>query len=301
MRKTKLRVKEEEKNFGDDRWSEHGLGHLLNPTDPESEDREWIAQVWNGIVRRALGFDTEPLGFEDRPAVGRITVSSPAIMRSLERLNRNKKYGNQIKPFNFLISCHVKALGHPLGVDPGRFHLIAPYDKNPKNWLKKSWIDEYTGKEYGIRTWGHHGDRNTARVKKYGEVLEEYEFHPESKCADADGNPCDKQTIGLLQRRHVRIDQLKFIGKESNSLENVESGLEHSEKNVYTEYVDPNRDEWSTKILPALKKIPLKMLVKACGGKPKRRALIDLRAGRSRPHRKNLDVLVAVVKKLRLV
>lgn len=31
------------KNNKEDRWSEHGLGHLLNPTDPESEDRDWIA------------------------------------------------------------------------------------------------------------------------------------------------------------------------------------------------------------------------------------------------------------------
>jgi hypothetical protein len=28
------------KNNNEDRWSEHGLGHLLNPTDPDIEDRE---------------------------------------------------------------------------------------------------------------------------------------------------------------------------------------------------------------------------------------------------------------------
>ncbi len=296
--KEKPKVGEREKYFGDDRWSEHGLGHLLNPTDPENEDREWIAQAWDNTVRRALGFSTKPLGFENRPAVGRITVSSPAIMRSLEKLNKNKKYADQIKPFNFLISCHVKAFGHPVGTNPERFHLIAPYDKNPKNWLKKEWMDEYSGNEYWIRTWGHHGDRNTARVKTYGEVLEEYEFHPESKCANAVGEPCDKQTIGLLQRRHVRIEQLKFIGKESNSLENVESGLEHDARNVYTEYVDPRRDEWTTRILPALKTVPLKLLVKKCRGRLSRRALIDLRAGKSRPHRKNQELLVAILKNM---
>ncbi len=32
-----------EPNNDEDRWSEHGLGHLLNPSDPENEDREWIA------------------------------------------------------------------------------------------------------------------------------------------------------------------------------------------------------------------------------------------------------------------
>jgi len=36
-------------NGNENRWSEHGLGHLLNPTDPDSDDREWIAQVWQGI------------------------------------------------------------------------------------------------------------------------------------------------------------------------------------------------------------------------------------------------------------
>jgi hypothetical protein len=90
-------------------------------------------------------------------------------------------------------------------------------------------------------------------VKTYGEVLREYEIHPESKCADASGKPCSKQTVGVLQRRHIRIDQIKYIGKESNNLEEVEAGLHHSAENVYTEYPDPRRDEWQRKILPALK------------------------------------------------
>ena len=41
---------EKGKNAEKNRWSEHGLGHLLNPTDPASEDREWIAQVWLQIL-----------------------------------------------------------------------------------------------------------------------------------------------------------------------------------------------------------------------------------------------------------
>ena len=61
-------------NNAEDRWSEHGLGHLLNPTDPESDDREWIAQAWLNIVRRALGLPATPLGIESSPAVGQITV-----------------------------------------------------------------------------------------------------------------------------------------------------------------------------------------------------------------------------------
>jgi hypothetical protein len=37
------------------KWSEHGLGHLCNPTDLQSDDRAWIPKVWLNIIRRALG------------------------------------------------------------------------------------------------------------------------------------------------------------------------------------------------------------------------------------------------------
>jgi len=177
-------------NNEEDRWSEHGLGHFLNPTDPEDEDREWIAQAWLGMIRKALGLRTERPHFENLPAVGRVTISSPAVMRPLASMNTGKKYCDQLKPFNFLLSCHVKQLGHPVGADPARFHLITPYNLNSKEWLKTEWIDQYSGKHYRITTEGHHGTRQTARVKTYAEVLQEYEFHPESKCADANGKPC---------------------------------------------------------------------------------------------------------------
>lgn len=281
-------------NNGKDRWSDHGLGHLLNPSDPESDNRKWTEQAWLRIVRRASGLPTHGLPFENTPAIGRLSISSPFVLKPLEGLNAGRKYVDQIKPFNFLQSCHVNALGHPTGADPERFHLVAPYESNPAKWLKGNWIDQYSGKHFRITTTGHFGTRNSARVKTYGDILREYEFHPEAKCADANGNPCDKQTVGLLHRRHVRIGQIKYIGKESNSLEDVEAGTVHSEKVVYTEYVDTRRDEWKTKIIPILKQIKLTTLVNQSG--MSRRALMDVRAGRSRPHRKNQEKLRSILK-----
>ena len=268
-------------NNDTDRWSEHGLGHLLNPTDPESEDRQWVGQAWLKMIRKALNLPTQDLEFENRPAVGRVTVSSPAVIRPLADLNDGKPYSEQIKPFNFLLTCHVRAFGHPTGVDPEHFHLIAPYNNKWTEWLKMRWIDQYTGNTYRITTDGNDGTRKTAFVKTYGDVLSEYEFHPEAKCADAAGNACGKQTAGLLRRRKVCIDLLRYIGKESNSLEAVEAGLIHSEAGTYTEYVDQSRDEWSTIILPVLKAMPLAELIEKSG--LSRRALIDIRARRSRP------------------
>ena len=112
---------------------------------------------------------------------------------------------------------------------------------------------------------------------------------------------CDRQTIGLLQRRHIKIDQIKCTGKESNSLENVDEGMIHSEQNVYTEYADPKRTEWITKIQPALKKPKLEVLVEACGKRLCRREIIELRAGRKKPHRKTRELLQSILKGLGLL
>lgn len=215
-------------------------------------------------------------------------------MRPLAKLNEGKTYVDQIKPFNFLVTCHVKPFGHPTGVNPERFHLIAPYEADSRQWLTNSWIDQYSGKDYKITTIGHHGNRHTARVKTYGDVLREYAIHPESKCADADGRPCGKETLGLLQRRHVRIDEIKYVGKESNSLEEVEVDLIHSPENVYTIYTDPRRDEWQTKILPLLRKLPPAVLVKMTGLSPT--TIKDALARRSRPYPQNRKRLAAFVR-----
>jgi hypothetical protein len=213
-------------------------------------------------------------------------------MRPLVAANEGKGYRDKIKPYNFLITSHVKPFGHPTGADPEHFHLIAPYEGDSRLWLKNKWIDQYSGAEYFITTVANHGSRGAARVKTYDEVAREYEYHPESKCADADGNACEKPTTGLLQRRHVHIDLIRYIGKESNRLEDVDAGLVHSEHGVYTEYTDPRRDEWTVKILPALRPIPVPELLEKSG--MSRSALFEVLAGRSRPHRKNRERLAGI-------
>jgi hypothetical protein len=281
------------------RYSEHGLGHLLNPINLQDENRDWIGQAWLNMIRKADGLSVSRLEFEHLPAVGRISVSSPAVLRPLSNLNGEKGYADQIKPFNFLLSCHVKQLGHPIGTDPERFHLIAPYESDSCKWTIIKWVDQYTGAPYSVTATEHHGDRHTARVKTYRDVLIEYEFHAETKNADRDGNASGRQTMGLLQRRHVQIEQIKYIGKESNSIEDVESGLAHSEADVYTHYPDPRRDEWETQIRPALRKTPLSVLAEETG--LSRRTLIYARTGKRKPHRKHRELLVSVLRKLNLI
>lgn len=285
-------------NNHEDRWSEHGLGHLVNPTNPDSDDRQWIAQVWLNIARGALGLPRRPLRFKALPAVGRLAITSPALLRPFADLNNRKSYRQSVKPFNFLSTCHVRAFGHPTGASPERFQLVAPYEPDPRRWLVMPWIDRYSAETYRIRTCGHHGARRAARVQTYGDVIEAYEHHPEAKCADADGQPCDRQTIGLLYRRHVRVESVAFIGKESNSLEEVQAGLIHDEQNVYTDYTDPRRSHWNSVVVPALRKLPLKVWERHSG--KSRRILVDARLGRRRPHLGNRRLLETVARRLGL-
>jgi hypothetical protein len=157
------------------------------------------------------------------------------------------------------------------------------------------WIEQDSGARYRITTEGEHGNRRLVRLKSYGELLQEYEFHPESKCADSNGLPCSKQTIGLLQRRHVRMRGITPIGKESNRLEEVQAGLIHSADGVYTEYIDPRREEWQR----AAKVLSLKQWEKESGRA--RRIVIDARRGRRRPHAKHRALLVRIARQIGLI
>ena len=280
-------------NSDDNHWSEHGLGHLLNPIDLERDDREWIAQIWESIIRECIGHSRKAIPFAKVPAIGRLPVTSPAMLQPLAALNSGKKYADQIKPFNFLLTCHVNAFGHPVGVQPERFHLIAPFELDPKKWLRMDWIDQYSCEAFRVTTEPNCNDRRTAWIKTFGDVVAEYAHHPESKCADENGETADQRTLGLLFRRHVRIAEIVPIGKESNNLEEVDAGLVHSAEGIYTDYADPSRDTWERVVRPQLQQIPLSVLMRETG--LSRRMLINARRGYARPHNRNQLMLTRAV------
>ena len=92
------------------------------------------------------------------------------------------------------------------------------------------------------------------------------------------------------------ITVCEYIGKESNSLEEVDSRIVHSAQSVYTEYPDLRRDEWQTKIMPALKTLPVAALIKL--SRKSRSMLVRTLAGRSRPRVRNQVLLKSVLRKI---
>ncbi len=206
-------------------YSEHGLGQYLNPIDPDSEDTNWMKSVWQGFLEEEYGgpkFDPEWI---DQPAVMRTSVSTPGLHKRFDRINRKKSYAKQVKPSNFLLSASVDSIEWPAKRSKvNAFHLIAPYSRNPSEWKRISWTDLHSNDEYRIRSKGH-SNPASIRVRTFRDVLDCFRDHPEAKSADREGNPSDKQTIGLLGRLNVHALSVTHIGKETNLLEQQQEGV----------------------------------------------------------------------------
>ncbi len=238
---------------------EHGLGYLMNPIDPkDDEDVKWIDEVWRYIVDRDVrGLKAAEPEWFSLPAISRIGVSSPDMLRLFDRKNRKRDYPDQVKPFNFMLSSQVAEFGFPLGVDEEHFHLVAPYERRPGRWLGLRWLDRHSLKSFRVTTDDQSSREGTARIKTFGDVVEGYRHHPEHKSLAPDGEPCGKASAGLLGRRPVEAKRLRYVGKESNRIELLAHGFIEDEDEVSNEYEDPSEDPFVQHVVPILREMRL--------------------------------------------
>lgn len=242
--------------------SEHGLGRYLNPIDPDEEEldgtpRSWIDDAWRWIINAHHDPGTRLPDWADKPALSRITISSPLLRRPFTTWNRGKPWDEQIKPFNFILVATPDPFGLPEHAAPERFRLIAPYSRHSQNWARLPWRNMYDpdGPTYRITT-----DRQDTRpdgvlVKSYGQVLREYRLRPEHKFNAPDGQPCRSLTRGLLQRRPVYLaGTAQLIGKEANKIDDVQAGLYGDLDEVVTAYRSSSADVLRTLVLPVLER-----------------------------------------------
>jgi hypothetical protein len=249
---------------------------------PTSGMRRWIREGWEWILDPTSG---EPWWFR-LPAVSQTAVTLPRLLDAFDGYNKSVQPDARIRPFNFCLSIHVAEFGHPDGVDPLRFHLVTPYEEDPRRYVELPWVDRFTGTPYRITVKDDFGASGAVLVKTYGDVFTGYIYHLEAKSVDSDGRP--GRGSGVLGRRPIREGLRTYIGKESNRIEEVRMGLWHRLDEVLTDY-GRARDPWHSWVVPALKHIPLWWLAEETG--LDRRTIQRLRNLHAEPRPANEDAL----------
>jgi hypothetical protein len=277
--------------IGDKGPSEHGLGQYLDPSDPDSESKVWIAELWMTILRPALGLVSQEPAWFQRPTLLRSTVTSVAELRVFGTHNQGLDYDQRISPFNFFISA--AGAKPPAGLDlRGSFRLIAPWEPDASKWLDLEFSDaHHPAFTFQIST---RQDRpGMAKVETFADMAAKYGTHPEFKSCDGGGERCTRATVGLLQRRHVTVGRIDLIGKESNRLEEREAGeLTREDSDQWlTTYED--RDGWYRIHLPQIRKIGLRQVALKTGMSERRTR--DVLQGLSFPRLSHRAALLSLI------
>jgi DNA polymerase type B, organellar and viral len=202
--------------------SEHGLGHLYFPDtrkryipkdclNQKDSYPQWIVEAWEYLLRfhagrtRMLkhGMEEEALDsapeWSSRMAMMNMRITTPNVLVNLRKLDRE-----MARPFNFF---HMPVLrGNP------NCTLIAPFNKDSRQWETQDYIDINTGKivKLGTRYKG-----SFVLGMSFLSVIKDYYEHNESKSLAPDGSKSGPDTSGLLRRYPVEaITPFHLMGKE---------------------------------------------------------------------------------------
>jgi hypothetical protein len=169
----------------------------------------------------------------------------------------------------------VNTIDRPPGDTNKSFQLVAPYSRNPSEWLDLDWIDIHSGEIYRIRT-NEPSDRLGIRVQTMGDVLDRFRMHPEAKSCGLSKEENDRDPVGLLGRLNVQVETIRHIGKETNLIEQHEAGVVLADP--LTVYVSGND---SDRMCGLLKRVSLREVARESG--VSERMLRNLRKGDRHP------------------
>jgi hypothetical protein len=186
------------------KYSTHGLGHLK---DIEGK------QIWRDILNNRFE------NYSEKMAVSQITVSKPLILNRFKKMNQNKALNKQIKPFNFIL----------VGSEKNDVIPTLPFSKETRGIQYKEFIDYRTGKSSIELPFS-----SKEYWKSLEDVLTAYVRHNDNKFDYLDNK---------AQRKQVFSDRIRYIGKESNNIDEVsvfgvsnDSYLEYQNKEAFIQW-----------------------------------------------------------------
>ena len=210
--------------------SAHGLGHLRPPYGEKDAPKfiptpcislndigveRWQYDLWYQIISAALNGNPDQVDLTYHPAlhlpaVSRYSAPSPHLLCWFKIYNQGKPYSKQVKPFNFLLMFQASKINRSSLLDDHEENIklkhlpkaIAPFCKDA-SIASNNCFDRNTGKPIPKE-----------QLKTYEECLAQYHLHPEDKFHFA-----DYLDRGIVQRRHIEVIAIEYIGKEANRWE----------------------------------------------------------------------------------
>lgn len=181
---------------GERSYKLHGLGHLTNPFSNSVED--WQAEIWRDILKLHYGRIAES-DIEEKYstfyAISRLTITTPNVLKRFKKLNQGKPWKEQIKSFNFFLLGFQAMEENDKAVKP-----LAPFTNDYQKIVHEPFIDYEKGE---IK-------EGTQFFKPLSRTILQYIEHMENKF---------EGDIGVLERKHIQVNGLIYIGKEANNIE----------------------------------------------------------------------------------
>jgi len=191
--------------------SGHGLGFLYPPKDGMNKDAdapEWVVEAWKWLLSKELGLECKEPAWLDCPAMMRMTLTSPNVMR--------ERRPEWLAPYNFFFFPLLSDLGgYPAGCDRSNFKFIVPFESDRRDWGKLVGVNLCDGRSYELQTTPS-ATQDKVVPESFRIVLRLYLRRPESKSLAPDGGLCAGETRGLLKRASVAAGQIVPVGKETD-------------------------------------------------------------------------------------
>ena len=212
--------------------SAHGLGHFSAPYGQEEESRDergsgvrlWEEDVWKQIISAALSDKPREVDYAFRremlrPAHSRYGSTRPAVLNWFKRYNDGRPYAEQVKPFNFLLTFFTRRqediasddLTYEFNPKLDKIRPVAPYERDGYKALSRIFDRNSDNMDPVSAKW----------LRTVADVLRDYHRQPEYKFLGGGWNE-----EGVLRRRHVFVDTIEDMGKESDGWEEDEARTE---------------------------------------------------------------------------
>jgi hypothetical protein len=176
--------------------------------DADDEAPLWVVEAWGWLIRRELGLKGKSPTWLGLPAMMRMTMTTPNVMRH----NRP----DWLAAFNFFLFPLISELGgYPPGLDRTTFNFIVPFEQDRRKWKTLEGINLWDEQIYRIAM-RPDGRRSTVVPESLQIILSQYLRHPEAKSLAPDGRACTGNTCGLLGRTSIVAGEIIPVGKETD-------------------------------------------------------------------------------------